>query len=442
MDGAEEALRHSLQFRLSAWLAATIVATAVAAGIFSFSAAFDEAHELQDDLLRQIASLMGRTQITTGHLDAAQAEDADEELQITVQDLSGALSDRTLPIPSTVKDGVQTVEISGEPFRVFVKTAKSGRRFAVAQETEARNIIARDSALRSVTPLLFLLPLLLALVAYVVRTMLRPIHNLSDELHRRSEQDLTPIPTAKIPDEMRPFIVAINGLLDRVKRSVDAQRSFVANAAHELRSPMTALSLQAERMKDTEMSETARTRLLELQHGIERGRSLLNQLLALARVQLASPGPKTLISIDQLYREVLEDLMPLAERKNIDIGIETTGGLEVHTSKSDLASVVRNLVDNAIRYTPAGGRVDLAAARRSDLIVLSIKDTGPGIPESERAHVFEPFYRVLGSEEIGSGLGLSIVKTISDRLGFEIAVTYSDENQATGLTATVTIPAR
>jgi len=439
MDGAEKALRRSLQFRLSAWLAVAIVLTAVAAGFFAFAVAFEEAHELQDDVLGQIASLMSRQGPPPGGMKALQAEDTDEEVQITVEDLSDPAGHRVLPIPPTVKEGIQTVRIEGELYRVFVRT-RAGKRIAVAQETDARDKIARDSALRSMTPVLFLLPLLLLLVAYIVRTMLWPIHALSEELHRRTDQDLTPIAAPQAPAEMQPFITAINALFDRVKRAMDAQRAFVANAAHELRSPMTALSLQAERMKDTQMSDTARSRLQELQQGIERGRNLLNQLLALARVQSTEPGPPTSIAVAQFYREVLEDLMPLAHQKRIDIGLENVGDISIRTLRPDLAGVVRNLVDNAIRYTPEGGRVDLAAVDTGDAVALTIKDTGPGIPEHERDRVFDPFYRVLGSGEIGSGLGLSIVKTIADRAGFDVRLAYTDPDKASGLTATVTIP--
>jgi two-component system OmpR family sensor kinase len=221
---------------------------------------------------------------------------------------------------------------------------------------------------------------------------------------------------------------------------MESQRRFIADAAHELRSPLTALSLQAERLADAEMSTPARERLTVLRQGIERGRNLLDQLLTLARARSAAELPKSLISIQSIYRRVLEDLMPLAEAKHIDIGVEGAQDAQVLVSEVDAIAVVRNLVDNAIRYTPEGGRVDLSVAMGEGHAVLRIEDTGPGIPLAERDRVFDPFYRTLGSEQVGSGLGLSIVQTIARRIGADIRLGFSDEVKQTGLSAVVIVP--
>ena len=448
MDGFKKRLNESIQFKLSYTLSLAILVVAIVAGVFSFMSAFYEAHELQDDVLRQVAQLMGHQRLLpTRPSNDGRLKDSDEESRVIVQRLGetsptpvsvddGGL----LPLPMTLADGLHTLDMGGETFRVLVKTMAFGERIAVAQESGLRNEIARDSALRTVMPLLILVPILLLIVADLVRKMFRPIATLSKEIDRRGEQELHALQEERLPIEVRPFAVAINRLLERVAQSLNAQRRFVADAAHELRSPLTALSLQAERLSEAEMSDPARERLRVLRQGIERGRSLLDQLLTLAKAQSPVERPKSPVSIQGIYRRVLEDIMPVAESKHIDIGVEGAQDAMVWVSELDMVAVLKNLVDNAIRYTPQGGRVDLSVGLTQGYVVLRIQDTGPGIPVAERARVFDPFYRALGSDQIGSGLGLSIVQTIANRIGAEIRLEFADEVNQTGLSAVVLMP--
>ncbi|WP_059410763.1 ATP-binding protein [Cupriavidus basilensis] len=450
MDGLERRLNESIQLKLSVILSLAILVVATVAGAFSFLSAFDEAHELQDDVLRQVAQLMDRQRLSPATSIAdARPNDADEESRVIVQRLgearpspAGVDAGGTLPLPATLSDGLHTLEVGGETFRVLVKTTAANERIAVAQEAGFRNEIARDGALRTVMPFLILVPVLLLIVADLVRKMFRPIATLSREIDQRAERELHPVEDRHLPVEVRPFAVAINRLLARVGQSMASQRRFVADAAHELRSPLTALSLQAERLADTEMSERARERLSVLRQGIERGRGLLDQLLTLARAQSATDTPKSPVSVQGIYRRVLEDLMPLAEAKHIDIGVEGMQDAEVWVSELDMIAVVRNLVDNAIRYTPEGGRVDLSLGVSNGKADLHIQDNGPGIPLAERDRVFDPFYRTLGSEQIGSGLGLSIVQAITNRIGAEIRLDFADKARQTGLSVTVIVPVK
>jgi two-component system OmpR family sensor kinase len=310
----------------------------------------------------------------------------------------------------------------------------------VAQETAVRDEIARDSAWRTLVPFLILVPILLLIVANLVRKMFRPIAALSTEIDQRAEQQLHPVEEGHLPIEVRPFVVAINRLFTRISQSADVQRRFVADAAHELRSPLTAISLQAERLAQEEMSVLARERLAALRRGIERGRNLLDQLLTLAKAQATPDLPKVPISVQRIFQRVLEDFMPLAEAKRIDIGVEGIQDAQVLVSELDLITLVKNLVDNAIRYTPAGGKIDLSVATAKGCAVLSIQDNGPGIPLAERERIFDPFYRTLGSEEVGAGLGMAIVKTISDRIHAEVQLGFSDEIKGSGLHVYILIP--
>lgn len=444
MDGLQKRLNESIQLKLSFSLSLVILVIAVVAGIFSFVSAFDEAHELQDNTLRQIAALFVRQNVALAQFGGdGRAKGSDEESRVIVQYLAdGGERDAgmPLPLPTTLSDGLQTVDVAGEPFRVLVKTTASGERIAVAQEAGIRNEIARDSALRTLMPFLILIPILLLIVADLVRKMIRPVAALSTDIDQRAEQELHPVEHAHLPVEVRPFVVAINRLLTRVTQSMDVQRRFVADAAHELRSPLTAISLQAERLAEAEMSNLGRERLATLQGGIARGRNLLDQLLTLAKVQATPDLPKSPVSVQGIYHRVLEDLMPLAAARHIDIGVEGEQDAEVMVSELDMIAVVKNLVDNAIRYTPEGGRIDMSVSATEGGAVLSIQDNGRGIPLAERERVFDPFYRTLGSDQVGSGLGMSIVKTILDRIGAQIQLGFSDEVKGSGLRVCILIP--
>ncbi len=447
MDGLKRRLNDSVQFKLSIALSLAILLVAIVAGVFSFMSAFDEANELQDDILREVALLVDRQRLSPDSPDANSHGNSDEESRVVVQRLgvdsplpAGVGIGGRLPLPVTLADGLHTLNAGDETYRVLVKTTAVGERIAVAQEAGLRDEIALNGALRTVMPFLVLVPVLLLVVADLIRKMFRPIATLSREVDRRAEQDLHPLEDSHLPVEVRPLAVAINRLLARVGHAMDTQRRFVADAAHELRSPLTALSLQAERLADAEMSEPARQRLSVLRQGIERGRKLLDQLLALARAQSVSDQPDSPLSVRGVYRRVLEEFMPLAEARQIDIGVE--GGLDAQVSVSelDMLAIVRNLVDNAIRYTPEGGRVDLSVVSSGGRAVLRIRDSGPGIPPAERKRVFDPFYRTLGCEQTGSGLGLSIVKTIADRTGIEVCLDSSDMAGQCGLCVSLVMP--
>lgn len=453
MDGLKGKLRESLQFRLSFALALAILLIAVITGGLSYATAFDEAHELQDTVLVQIASLYKQHPIPLQNPDNGQtSRDDDEETRVIVQILSeapltGKTSggdqiniDHAMPAPAKLTDGFHTLMLDGESFRVLLKTLQDGKRLAVAQETGLRDEIAQDGALRTIMPMLFLAPILLIVAANLVRKMLRPIVTLAEEVNQRSERDLHPVEAGFLPREIRPFLNAINLLLKRATQSMEIQRRFVADAAHELRSPMTALSLQAEWMEEADMSPVARERLSSLRRGIERGRKLLEQLLTLAKAESSSREYVSApTSIQQTYLQVLEQAMPLAKAKNIDIGMRADADAYVLVEEVDLLMVVKNIVDNAIRYTPDGGQVDLILEEDKELALLRITDSGPGITEIERDRVFDSFYRILGSNEIGSGLGLSIVKSICSRCGMEISLAYADKATQSGLEVCLSI---
>ena len=446
MDGLKKRLKESLQAKLAVTLSLLILVAAGAAGIFAFVSAFEEAHEFQDDMLRQISALVERQQLALNPSAArGNARRHDEDARVIVQRLDGADHPLALDgaaglsLPATLRDGLQTLEVKGDGFRVLIKTTSNGERLAVAQSSAFRNELARDSAVRTVLPFLILVPILLLIVANLVRKMFSPIAALALEVDKRDERELHALAVESVPLEVRPFISAINRMLARVEKAVEAQRRFVADAAHELRSPLTALSLQAERLANADMPAPAQERLKPLRQGIERSRNLLDQLLALARAQSAPGNTAAPLSVTAVYRRVVEDLMPLAQAKDIDIGVQGEGDVEVLANELDIVTVVRNLVDNAIRYTPEGGKVDLSVYAEQGRAVIEVLDSGPGIPPAERAAVLAPFYRTLGTGQIGAGLGLSIVKAIADRLGAEVRLGCAGDGQS-GLRISILLP--
>jgi len=229
--------------------------------------------------------------------------------------------------------------------------------------------------------------------------------------------------------------------LERMKRMMDQQRRFVADAAHELRTPITALGLQAENLDTVELPDQARERLAVLRRGMRRTNHLLEQLLALARHE---GGPHreaaVVVELDRLVRDSVEDVLPEAARKVIDVGFELIEPTAIKGEPVMLATMIRNLLDNAVRYTPRGGRVDIGVYRDADAAVLQIEDTGPGIPPGEMDRIFEPFFRGSQPGEDGTGLGLSIVKRIVDRSSGAIMLENISAPSGTGLRATVRLP--
>ena len=446
MDGSQGKLTNSLQFRLSILLSVFVAVLALAAGGASYWSAFDEAIEMQDAHLSQVANLIDRHALSAVALSLPPDAGIDAELRIFTRVLGdGADADdpNPLDLPASLPDGLQTLTIRGDSWRVHVRQLHTGARLAVAQPSEARDEIARASALRTTLPMLALVPILLAVIGSVVRRALKPVAELARELDERGEANLSPIQDQRVPNEIRPFSASINRLLLRVTASIEGQKRFVADAAHELRSPLTALSLQLEALAGKGMSGELGEQVNRLQKGMQRMRSLLEQLLTLARfeaIAAATPAPTNFLLAS--VRHVIEEQMPSADAKGIDLGVVTgSEDAQVRGTAFELQALIRNLVDNAIRYTPSGGRVDVGVYARENGPVLEVTDTGPGIPANELERVFDPFYRVVGMEAEGSGLGLSIVKTLARRLNCRVELHNADSGlQSDGLRVVARFP--
>ncbi|SCC94584.1 putative Sensor of two component system, qseC [Thiomonas sp. X19] len=427
-------LRHwaaqSLRRRLWLWMTIIVAVAGLSTGAASYIFGYQEANELQDAQLRQIASLVHRYGLKPSSVIEPHGADADRDARFIIERLR-ASGTRTLAnglaLPSRLTPGMHTIEAGAHSWRVFVRQDSSGD-IAVAQRTSVRNEAAVDSGLRTLVPMLTLVPLLVLLVSWVVRRALRPVRRLASLVDARDDHRLDPLPLDEVPLELRPFLASINSLLARVASMLERERRFVADAAHELRTPIAALTLQAENLDHTALPTATRSRLHSLQQGLTRTRAVVEQLLSLARVQTGPASTLQRIDPAQVVRHVLEDLMPLAEQRRIDLGLERQDGAPILADSTQLYTLLRNGLDNALRYTPEGGRVDLALSTESardgrSWVHIDIADTGPGIAAQDMDRAFQPFERLdRAVETTGSGLGLAIMRNIAQNLGGQITL--------------------
>ncbi len=423
---------------LVALLLAVVLVTLL--GVFAtYRVARGQLDDVFDYHLRQIAlSLSDRA------LARAAARRAGPELDFSIQiwDEDGVrlyLSRPEAPLPPVTELGYSTVSGPGGRWRIYA-TSIGGEVIQVGQPEKVRDDLAFQAAVRTLVPLALLLPLLALLVWSIVGRGLLPLQRLATAAGARTPEALEPFAEQGVPAEVLPLVRALNELLGRLRGALAAQRAFVADAAHELRTPLAALKLQlqlAERAPDGAAREAA---LGELSRGLEREAHLVQQLLTLARLDPggAHGAASRPVALADLVRQAVADHVLLAEAKGIDLGAaRVEEGALVSGDPAALRTMLANLIDNAIRYTPRGGRVDLSARIDGGAASLEVADTGPGIPLTDRERVFGRFVRLPGAGEGGSGLGLSIVRAIAERHG--AAVSLSD-TPGGGLTARVAFP--
>lgn len=267
---------------------------------------------------------------------------------------------------------------------------------------------------------------------------LGPVLRLRDAVLASRRERLEPFDPLSVQMELRPLVHALNDYMDRVQKQMAAQRRFVANAAHQLRTPLTLLMTQAAFAARENNPESRTEALQSLTRSTRQVSRLAEQLLTLTRAEPGSRAPRAeQIDMVEVAREVLEAHAETALRQNIDIGLEAQGAAPVVGDAAMLREMVVNLVDNALRYTPASGEVTVSVRSEGNKAVLTIEDSGPGIPESERDQVFERFYRIMGTQAEGSGLGLAIVREVVDGAGGTVSLGSAS---AGGLSVTVRLP--
>jgi len=418
---------NSLRARLLAWLLGALLLIGVAGGVVIYRNALAEANAFFDYHLRETALLLRDQAYGFAERQGLPRQVPQYDFVVQVWSLDGRriyVSEPSAVLPVATTLGFSTVDSpEAGRWRAFGVLA-NGRVIQVAQALKVREERAARLALRTLAPFGVMMPALALLVWWIVGRSLQPLGALAGSVRARSPTALEPLPTHGLPDEVLPLVDALNDLLARLATTLEHERTFIADAAHELRSPLTALSLQLQALASAS-SEPGRAEAAgQLKEGVTRATRLVEQLLTLARHQrrpTAEPGP---VALDQLARETVTAMLPLADARQIDLGITRAESVTVHGDADALGVLLRNLVDNAIRYTPRGGCVDIATLRETSdagsRIVIEVRDSGPGIPAPERERVFDRFYRVPGTAAAGSGIGLAIVRAIAERHGASI----------------------
>ncbi|MGH8714499.1 MAG: ATP-binding protein [Casimicrobiaceae bacterium] len=417
----------SIRRELLVWLLGGLALAIVAAAFATYVRARQEANELFDYQLKEMAASLTDAPFAPAPAGVGALGPGSNALLVQIWDRNGVqlyLSQPHRVLPQNAQLGFKTVDTPSGAWRVF-STLAEDQVVQVAQPMSARRELATSLALHTVVPLLLAIPVLALLIWLTIAGGLRPLDRVAAAVARRSPALLEPLAESGLPREVRPLVGALNGLLGRLGHALNAQRTFIADAAHELRTPLTAVHLQAQLAERATDEAERRAALADLKGGLERATRLVEQLLTLAREEPGvADGPPVAVDLAALARGVVTDLAPLAAAKRIDLGLNADAGVQVRGDPGALTTLLSNLVDNALRYTPEGGRVDVGAAVDAGQPVLSVRDSGPGIAEPDRERVFGRFVRgsAAGDAVRGSGLGLSIVKRIAERHGADIRV--------------------
>ncbi len=429
----------SIRTRLLLALLALAASASLLAGVLTYQRVLAETSALFDYQLRQMA-LSLRNQVSLAPRMELLPDQGDSDFVIQIWDLFGArvyLSRPGLPMINRTVLGYADLRLQGEPWRAYGLQTADGV-IQIAQPRRVRENLARAAALRVVIPLLLLLPLLGAAIAAAVRSGLSPLRRVATEVQRRNAHSLTPVATASLPVEVEPLISELNRLLARLDSAFAIQRAFVADAAHELRSPLTAVRLQLQlldRAPDEPARLEARTRL---GGAVERAIHLVEQLLTLARNEPRdASGELRPTTLETAAAQGVADCHALTATRHIDLSVAAEPNVPVLGDPEALRTLVRNLVDNAVRYTPQGARVRVRCRSSREGALLEVIDNGAGIPAADRERAFDRFYRRATAPEGGSGLGLAIVKAIAERHGARVAL---DDAPGGGLQVSVLFP--
>jgi two-component system, OmpR family, sensor kinase len=416
----------SIHKRLLLWLLTGLLAVSSIAGIATYRKMLEEVNEMQDFELRQVAYAIeyASRALPAGVNTLKPGEPANPSFLVQLWRPGPRLQYSSQPavaLPLAPVRGFSFITQDDDRWRVF-SLAAGDRTVQTAQSVEDRQETAADMSMRMLIPFLVLVPVLAVLVLLAVRRGLSPLGRIAADIGRRDSTSMQPLDEEALPAEIRPLITALNDLLRRLAEAMDAQRRFVADAAHELRTPLTALTLQAQLVQQYSDEGERRRAIGDLRQGIARASHLVQQLLDMAHQEPGSPHAFCRLDLAELVREKVGELAPLAAAKDIDLGVKADHPQWIDGDAQSLHIMVGNLVDNAIHYTQAGGKVDVSIGADDEGTWLAVADNGPGIPEEEQERIFERFYRPAGQQTPGSGLGLSIVRQVAQLHQAEVRV--------------------
>ncbi len=424
-------MRHSIKRFLLVYITLAILVTYGLISLASYWVSKSELDELYDANLQQVASAIAAQHLAIhdvshlyNHPIGAEAKiEGEEAFYVRVLAQDGVVLYVSHPqekVPMPLRLGFSTQKHQNKQWRFYaVKT--NNQLVQVAQPLQLRKVTIKETAFSLMVSQLLFIPVLVLLIFFAIRKALSPLALLSSEIQRRESTNLNPFTENKVPVEIKPFVQSLNVFMAKVSLMVGVLNRFTSDAAHELRTPITALKLQLTLIEQAKSKVDLDAAILNLKNGIDRSEQLVSQLLTLARID---PNNQTRllqsINLLELIKECIEDLLPLAYEKSIDLGLNTSDEYTIVGVRHEIKMLINNIVDNAIRYTPNHGKVDISLFAYVQGVVLEINDSGPGILCADFDRVFERFYRGENKHISGSGLGLSIVKEIATLHGAKV----------------------
>lgn len=406
-----------LSRRLKRALLATLLAVLVLATVAAAVSAYIEASDNQDETLLSVAKLVESNQMGSQRNTELFEDDHLEDSAVRVWEI-GRANRHGFSINKPLKNGFHTLHEEDDFWRVYVsRKNRSGKQYVVAQKLSVSAELALKSAVNTAIPLLLLFLLVPLLITLIVRHSFKPLNALTDKVGTSDSLKLDLANETEIPVEVLPFVSAIDSLLEKNEAYNIRQRRFIADAAHELRTPITALSLEIENVQSAKSEAIKNERQAALSKSVARLQRLVNQLLDLARAQSIMEDTKTIVSFNELVKTQVADLYLLAESKYIDISVSRNEPVQVADINNQLQHLIRNALSNAIKYTPDAGTVDVELYQEDGQAVFCVIDSGPGVMPEHLNKLHEPFYRPDGQASgKGAGLGLAICHEIAAQL--------------------------
>jgi len=437
--------QRSLFGEILDWMLAPLLLLWPMSVTLTFLVAQQIANPPYDRKLAETASLLAdHVQISNGSVQLRLGIDVTEVLRpnststasYMVLGLRGEMvaGDANIPLPPEEETGpgpprLRFDKLNGEEVRVAHTWARLPGQppvlVQVAETLEARTQLANEIIKGVIVPQFIVLPIAVLLVWLALTRGLAPLTALQARIRRRRPEDRSPIDARGAPEEITPLVESFNDLLGRLSASIQVQKRFIADAAHQMKTPLAGLRMQSElALRETDPQELRRS-LRQIAAATERATRLINQLLTLARAEHRDAEAPMFEEVDlaQLTRNVVREWVPQAIERQIDLGVDVANdGVRIVGAPLMLREMLGNLIDNALRYTPAGGSVTVRALSDGSDALLEVEDTGPGLPEAERERVFDRFYRVLGTSAEGSGLGLAIVREIAEQHDASVSI--------------------
>ncbi|ALV61660.1 MULTISPECIES: ATP-binding protein [Burkholderia cepacia complex] len=445
---------RSIRQRLTLLVLSGVVAVWAYSLVSSYRQAIHEAEEWDETRIEQIARAFAALDATDLPvfagivIGAGEDDDGDNDAsprmlyEVSATDgriLAASQGLDTLDLPTLPSAASFPIRSGNPKWHAYVLTdAARGRTVRIFEQRTHRSDLSAEVARRVARPLAFALPVMAVLIWLAIGRSLTPLRTLSEAIVARSPDRLDAIGTKGIPDEVRPLVAALNTLLERLRGSLDRERAFTSDAAHELKTPLAALKVQAQvalTARDPERQRRAMERVVE---GVDRSTHLADQLLALARLDETIPLPGEPVDLARLVQTCVNDHQARADRKRMSLTTRTDEGTIVHAPPTLVRVLLDNLVDNAIKYGREQGNVEIATWRDPGMIRIEVRDDGPGVSDGNLSRLHDRFFRGADHDESGSGLGLSIVARIVTKLGGSFA--YVIGLNGTGFGVRVVLP--